>query len=147
MQRLTSPLQFTAKAYYDRMEKNKKEDTILLVIEDVKTRNNLSSRLRSVGHGVEASTSGFHTLHLLERNNYDLVIIIDDMEDMAAPEISSLIRTLKNAQELPILYINTSGIAENEKDTLAAGANDTLSTDKRFDLVVEKIKKLTSKSA
>lgn len=64
-----------------------------------------SSRFRTKGIKVEQATGGFQALSLVENNEYGLIIIVENMADMAGFEIISLIRTTHQKQKLPILFV------------------------------------------
>jgi PleD family two-component response regulator len=101
------------------------ECTVIIATEQSIYRNNLASSLRMQGHKVELATGGFHLLYLLENQDEGKIIVIihEDMQDMSAYEIISLIRTTKTKQELPVLYVSRNKIKEDVVAILSVEAN------------------------
>lgn len=86
----------------------------ILLIDDLQQRKvTLSSRLRMLGFTIDIATGGFHGIHLLEKNHYNLVLLIDDMDDMAAHETISLIRACRRSSHTPVVVMRSPG---NELD-------------------------------
>lgn len=94
-----------------------KRQSILIVDDNQQRKMALSSRLRMQGYTIDIATGGFHSIHLLEKNHYNLVLIIDDMEDMAAHETIGLIRACKGSSQTPVIVLRSSG-QELESDVL-----------------------------
>ncbi len=115
--------------------------SILLVVDDVKRRNNLSSRLRSQNCSVEASTGGFHSMTLLEEKPeyYQMVLLIGHMKDMNAYEQISLIRSTYEKNDLKILYIYNPKEIDDSASLLEAGADNLLEDNNRFDTIMNVI--------
>jgi response regulator RpfG family c-di-GMP phosphodiesterase len=120
-------------------EKNFK---IIIVDENIQFRNTLASRLRFLGYHVELASGGFHLLHVLEKNwDFSLVIFHEDMNDMSAEEMISLVRTHKNKVELPILYISKFSNEEKICDLIFKGANEYIVKTSNFQPIVERAQK------
>lgn len=120
---------------------DEKSFKILVASENQIFRNTLASRLRIEGFSVEFTEGGFHLLHLLERDSFNLVIINENMHDMPGYEITSLVRTAHSKNELPIIYIAKSKSEENVIEMIGAGANDFIVQSTNFAPVVERVKK------
>ena len=123
---------------------DEKSFKILAISENLTYRNNLCAKLRFEGFSVEYADGGFHLLHLLERENEfgaNLVIIHENMHDMPAHEIISLIRTFKDKTELPIIFISKDKKEEEICDIIFLGANEFLVQATNFAAVVERTKK------
>ena len=119
---------------------------ILLVDGDTNRKNNFASRLRVQGFDVELSNGGFHSVHLCENFDYSSVIIIGDSHDMPGLEILNLLRSYKNKEDLPIIFINKTN---NQEDVLTAfdfGANDYIVySPKCYSSIVEKLNRFKRK--
>ena len=131
------------------MKKNK--NLLLLVDENPTRRNNLSSRLRMLGYGIEICSSGFQAIHLLEETllnkesnkNYRLILVLDDSEDMSGREIMLLMRELvKDKAKLPILIGHPDDDPENILKIIKEGANDYIVDVKNDGKIITKIKKV-----
>ena len=68
------------------------------------------------GFTIDVATGGFHAIHLAEKNNYNLVMLIDDMEDMPAQEALSMIRMNHDSATLPVLVMRSSGNELDQSD-------------------------------
>lgn len=95
---------------------SKKTSSILLLDDDASRKNINSSRLRvSVGTEVELALSGFHLVHLLEKNTYDLVLIFERPDDMPPEELISLIRINHPKEKLPIIYFSRKKLSSGSE--------------------------------
>lgn len=129
---------------------DEKSFKILLVTENQTFRNNLGAKLRFEGFNVELSTGGFHTIHLIERHDdFNLIIIHENMLDMSAYEMISLIRNIKTKAELPIIFISKAMEEEEICDMVLIGANDYIAQSTNFVPIIDRARKYfqTLKSA
>lgn len=81
---------------------------ILLVDEDTQSRQQLTSRLRTnaeINYRIEAGLGGFHALHQLENQKFDLIILMEDFDDMSVIEVVSMARNTMDVLT-PILYLS-----------------------------------------
>ena len=114
--------------------------SILLVDQDQKSRNNLSSRLRSQGFEIENATSGFHAVHLVEKTEYHLVLVIDDMDDMSGSEMVGLMRSIKERENLKIIYLYQETTDQNDMGIImSTEANEILKKGVDFNTLLVKI--------
>jgi DNA-binding response OmpR family regulator len=123
--------------------------TILLATENLSFQNSLAGSLRMQGYKVEIANSGFHMLHMLENQEsigkMDMIILNENMLDMAAPELVSLIRVNKSKKELPIIFISKFLKDDDEVcDVLDAGINDYIEQSTIMGPIIQAIKKNTS---
>lgn len=116
---------------------------ICILSENINFRNILGGKLRMENFDVEFADGGFHILHLLERqkDEFNLIICNEDMLDMPAFEIISLIRQSKSKQELPILFISKSGSEEEICDMIFTGANEYVVQTANYKPIVERAQK------
>ena len=119
--------------------------SILLVDQDAERRNQSSSRLRGSGYKVELGTGGFHTVHLAEKNEYHMVLLRDDMEDMSGLEIVNLIRTTFTKEKLPILVLSRLSNQDDIIETILNGANDLLVYTNNYNDLLKKIETFSGK--
>ncbi len=122
-----------------------KEQTfkILIASENMNFRNILAGKLRMLDNfEVEFATGGFHLLHLLEhKKDYNMIICNEDMNDMSAQEIISLVRLERAKAELPILFISKNGDEEEICDMVFMGANDYIVQTANFQPILERAQK------
>lgn len=116
---------------------------ILVASENVNFRNILAGKLRMLdSFEVEFATGGFHLLHLIEhKRDYNLIIANEDMADMGAQEIISMVRLNKTKQELPILFISRNNNEEEICDLIFMGANDYIVQTPNFQPILERAQK------
>ncbi len=116
---------------------------ILIASENMNFRNILAGKLRMFeSFEVEFATGGFHLLHLMEnKRDYNLVICNEDMLDMSAQEIISLVRLSKTKTELPILFISKTNDEEEICDMIFLGANDYIVQTTNFQPILERAQK------
>lgn len=128
----------------ERIKDKKKEPTVLLATQSQAYRNNLASTLRMQGYKVELAQGGFHLLHLLENPqgfDIDLIIIHEDLDDMSAYELVSLIRVNKNKTELPVLFISRHDKEEIISEMMSVDTNDFIVQSPAFSPVLSAAKK------
>ena len=115
---------------------------ILIVGENVQFRNHLATSLRLQNFNVDFATGGFHLMHKLEKDlDYSLLILHEDMNDMPAEEIISLVRINYKKLKLPILFISNT-IDENAVlDMIKAGANEFILKTDNILPIIEKAQK------
>lgn len=122
----------------------KEQDFNIVIVDENSTyRNQLASRLRMMGFYIEFATGGFHLMHILEKEgkNFHLVILHNNMSDMSAFEMTSLIRTFKTKQELPILYLSRSVAPDDLKELVTFGINDFFQKTNEQHKIAEKVQK------
>lgn len=116
---------------------------VLIVSENINFRNILAGKLRTQDNfDVEFATGGFHLLHLLERHkDFNLIICNEDMDDMPAHEIISMIRLHKTKTELPILFVSKNNDEEEICDFIFLGANDYIVQTSNYKPIIERAQK------
>lgn len=115
---------------------------IIIVDENIQFRNTLASKLRLLGFSVEFASGGFHLLHVLEKNwDFNLIILHENMSDMSAEEMVSLVRTNKDKGELPILFISKNSNEEEICDMIFNGANEYIVKSSNFQPIVDRAQK------
>lgn len=120
---------------------DEKSFKILIASENQTFRNNLAGKLRIDGFSVEFANSGFHLLHVIEKEIFHLILLNENMYDMSAFEITSLIRSTKSKQELPVIFISKDKNQENIKDMILIGANEYIMHSPSFAPISDKAKK------
>jgi len=107
---------------------------ILLADGNLKERDSLASRFRLAGHAIITADSGFHIIHLCERQKYDVVILGEKLSDMPGREALTLLRQAKTAQDLPILFVSNETSADDAQVLLSWGANEVVNKSTNFNL-------------
>ena len=115
---------------------------ILLVDEDAKYRQNLSSRLSMNGYKVYQATSGFHSLNLIEENIFDLILLKNSMGQMGGMETLILIRSSKKNPSIPAILVKEEEEltgSDELGDDLKGLLNGIYNTASSFQELLEKI--------
>jgi two-component system response regulator PhoP len=97
---------------------------VLLIEDDQRLLDNLTTHLREAGYAVDASTDGIEGLYLGEEFPIDLAII-----DLGLPEMPGLevIRELRSrGRDFPILVLTARSEWQDKVAGLEAGADDYL---------------------
>lgn len=120
---------------------------ILFVSADIAKRDNIASRLRYSQFNTELTTSGFHAINLVEeakRANevFSMILLLGPSEDMPADEITSLVRTIFNKKELPILYLAFDNDPNQKQEIINLGAKVMSYTD-NFKSILDAVNLIT----
>ena len=120
------------------MDENK---NLLLVAEKKQLRDQMSQVLRKQ-YSVKVASGGFHAIHLIEQESFDLTVIVGHSQDMAATELITLLRTSFSQRELPILFL--SGKGSDMLDVIEVGANAYLPLTQNLNVLLKKIEELSA---
>jgi DNA-binding response OmpR family regulator len=115
---------------------------ILLCDNNIKERDALASRFRLAGHAIITADSGFHIIHLCEKQKYDVIILGEKLSDMPGREALTLLRQAKTAAELPILFMSAETTKEDLAELLAWGANEVVQKTTNFNLYINALKNI-----
>lgn len=117
---------------------------ILLVEDEEKVANFISSGLEEEGYNVEVAYDGRKGLELLNEHIYDIVLL-----DLMIPEIDGL-ELLKNMRarsiDTPVLIITAKTSKEDVIKGLDAGSDDYLTKPFSFDELLARIRALLRRS-
>ncbi|XKF83688.1 response regulator [Planococcus rifietoensis] len=108
-------------------EKNVKKGLRILVVEaEEVNRLMLVHQLKGEGYKAEGVSCGEEALVHLENRPADLVILDDELPDMAGDELCRRIRVNATLTELPILMLSDKEGVREKTNAFSAGANDYL---------------------
>jgi DNA-binding response OmpR family regulator len=115
---------------------------ICILSENQHFRNTLASKLRVENFSVSFATGGFHLINLVEKNREDFNMIIchEDMLDMPAFEIITLLRELKSNTELPIIVVSKNESEDEICEMIATGANQYIIQNINYKPIIESAK-------
>lgn len=119
------------------MDNNKK----LLLVSDKKKFRDLAGQVLRKNYNVKFASGGFHALHLIEEEGFEMVVIVGNSEEMPAIELITLLRTGHNQKDLPILFLYSKGSTEM-LDAIEAGANGYLPISQNLNPLVKKIQEI-----
>lgn len=108
-------------------EKNVKKGLRILVVEaEEVNRLMLAHQLKGEGYKAEGVSCGEEALVHLDNRPADLVILDDELPDMAGDELCRRIRVNATLTELPILMLSDKEGVKEKANAFSAGANDYL---------------------
>lgn len=98
--------------------------SILLVEDDPQLNENIKSALRTEGYDVESVFDGELARRLMERENYDCIILDVNLPVYSGFELTKLFR--KNNTHTPIIMLTAFGELEDKVKGYSLGADDYL---------------------
>lgn len=96
---------------------------ILVVDTDKVSRMVVEQCISVLGHETIHAENGRNGLVYAKENNVDLIFMDEEMSDINAPVATRVIRTLKNDDWIPIIYLTTRSESEFYRHGMLAGAD------------------------
>ena len=116
------------------------EPAAILVVDDTESaRELLAERLGELGHLIFLAESGPAALDLIEKQNFDAVILDVMMPGMNGLEVLRRVRETRGITELPIIMATALGDRQDVVTALRAGANDFLTKPLDYHIVVARL--------
>ncbi len=122
----------------------------ILVAEDVPANQLIAKHiLKSWGHVVTIADNGRDVLRLLEKNNYDLVLMDIHMPEMNGVVTTREIRKLTNSKKanIPIIAVTAAAFKDETERYLEAGMNDFITkpyTEEKLFEVIRRVLRMVS---
>ena len=123
----------------------------VLIAEDSSVIQNLTKRILTTipdqDFEISAAKNGEQVLKMLEKENFDIILLDINMPVMDGMECARKVRALPDAAKAGIPIIAVTGNAKNYtmEDFQAVGINDYLPKPLNFDELVETVIKYTTK--
>ncbi len=112
----------------------------LLIVDDISdNREILSRRFQRRGFDVVEVDSGLKALEMLDREQFDLVLLDVMMPEVDGLEVLRRIRTRKSRSELPVIMVTAKSESDNIVDALALGANDYVTKPVDFAIALARV--------
>ena len=112
----------------------------LLIVDDISdNREILSRRFQRRGFDVVEVDSGLKALEILDREQFDLVLLDVMMPEVDGLEVLRRIRTRKSRSELPVIMVTAKSESDNIVDALELGANDYVTKPVDFAIALARV--------
>lgn len=126
-----------------KMETSKK----VLIAEDSSVIQNLTRKILEIqNYQIFSAKNGKQVIKMLEKDDFDIILMDINMPQMDGMECASTIRALKDEKKSNIPIVAITGNAKNYsmEDFKGAGINDYLQKPLNFDKLVDLVKALTA---
>lgn len=123
------------------------ESKKVLIAEDSSVIQNLTRRILQIqNYQIFSAKNGKRVLEMLEKEDFDIILMDINMPQMDGMECAQKIRALDDANKAQIPIVAITGNAQNYtlEDFKNVGINDYLQKPLNFDILVETVKNLTS---
>lgn len=118
----------------------------VLIAEDSSVIQNLARKILEFQHyEITAVKNGEQVIHLLEKEDFDIILLDINMPVMDGMECARQIRALADPKKATTPIVAITGNARNytDEDFTSAGFNDALMKPLNFDRLVEIVAQLT----
>lgn len=119
----------------------------VLIAEDSSVIQNLTKRILSVqNYKIFSAKNGLQVLKMLEKEDFDIILMDINMPQMDGMECAQKIRALndKKKASVPILAITGNAKNYSMEDFKDVGINEYLQKPLNFDALVDTVKSLTN---
>jgi len=116
------------------------ESGLLLVVDDNEmNRDMLSRRLARKGHTVEVAEGGLQALEMIEKADFDVVLLDIMMPGIDGYETLERIRADRDSGDLPVIMATAKDQSEDVVAALKLGANDYVTKPFDFPVVLARV--------
>ncbi|MCU0390840.1 MAG: response regulator [Thermoflexibacter sp.] len=118
----------------------------VLVAEDSSVIQNITKKvLQFQNYNITAVKNGLQVLEIMEKNDFDIILMDINMPGMDGMECARQIRKLNDDKKSTVPIVAITGNAKNYtlEDFREAGINEYLQKPLNFDALVETVKRLT----
>ncbi len=119
----------------------------VLIAEDSSVIQNLTKKILQIqNYEIFSAKNGVQVLSMLEKENFDIILMDINMPQMDGMECARQIRKLSDSKKstVPIVAITGNAMNYSKEEFQAAGINEYLQKPLNFDTLVETVKTLTS---
>ena len=122
------------------------ESKKVLIAEDSSVIQNLTRKILQIqNYEIFSAKNGLQVLSMLEKEDFDIILMDINMPQMDGMECAKEIRALKDSKKAKIPIVAITGNAKNYtmEDFKSVGINDYLQKPLNFDNLVDTVKNLT----
>lgn len=123
------------------------ESKKVLIAEDSSVIQNLTRKiLQMQNYQILSAKNGLKVLQMLEKEDFDIILMDINMPQMDGMECAQKIRALEDSKKSQVPIVAITGNAKNYsmEDFKSVGINDYLQKPLNFDKLVDIVKNLTS---
>jgi diguanylate cyclase (GGDEF)-like protein len=112
----------------------------LLIVDDIReNREILRRRFERHGFRVTEAIGGIDALALIEREDFDLVLLDMMMPDISGLEVLARIRSKCSPAVLPVIMVTAKSQSEDIVEALSGGANDYITKPVDFSIALARV--------
>lgn len=126
--------------------RNVQQEAILLVDEKSKFRQDLGVKLAAKGYKIEQAQSGFHAMHMVENDEYDIVVVAEKGKEMSGQEVLGLIRDKYKRSQVAVFIMGFKTTDEERELFVSLGANGFIPIEKGPNHALELIESLVKEN-
>lgn len=119
---------------------------ILLVEDDEMNRDMLSRRLQRKGFEVVIATDGAEGVAMAQEVNPDLILMDMSLPEMSGWEATAKIKTIPQAQSIPIIALTAHALERDRQKALQAGCDDYDTKPIELSRLLDKMMRLLEKN-
>ena len=112
---------------------------ILVIDDDTKDRDLVSSRLNEAGYNVICAVTGDEALKRLKDEKFDLVILDLILPDIKGEELYQQIRKINRYKRLPVVVLSAKDDAEEIEELFEKGVDDYIIKPPRLSYLVSRV--------
>ena len=107
------------------LERESLKGVRVLIVEDYPTNREIAQHhLESAGCHVDLAANGRLALELVQRKNYEIILMDVHMPDISGLEVTRKLRKLPDFQDIPIIGMTANVMPANRLECREAGMND-----------------------
>jgi class 3 adenylate cyclase len=110
----------------EALQEATRSSAILVVDDNASNRDVLARRLTREGHKVETAANGASALELVERQDFDLILLDLIMPEMSGFEVLRRLKAAEQTSHIPIIVISALDEIDTVVRCIEAGAEDFL---------------------
>lgn len=114
--------------------------SLLVVDDDQPSRELLARRLRRLGFEVTTAADGPETLHIVDHQSFDLILMDWTMPGMDGLELLQHIRRKRSRTQLPVIMVTGRDAGADVARALESGANDYLAKPVDFQAAMARVR-------
>jgi diguanylate cyclase (GGDEF)-like protein len=112
----------------------------LLIVDDVPdNRIILTRRFERQGFEIAEASGGVEALDLIQRKEFDVVLLDVMMPDMSGIDVLRRIRQRFSSAALPVIMVTANALSENVVEALDSGANDYITKPVDFKIALSRV--------